>query len=293
MSNEFDTGVDESLEAAETDLESFESDETTLSPSEEAEPESYNFADFFKDEPDEGNAEEGPDSPPSQEEPKETTQEKPADYYRSQEEVDAIVQKRLKQARASWDKEQAAKREADAELDRQAAEFVKNNPETKLPIEFVKTLLKANQPQPAQPAEPEQFESSPEDKEQQKFKAWKQSLIDEEPLLRIETGNPKLTVKGYANENAAFKTALAQGLTPLQAYRVVQEVEKTAAANAQKAVLQNIKDSNARATTPVSNAKSTGQPRSMIDRINSLNSIEDIDKMFDDAERQGKKGITL
>jgi hypothetical protein len=291
MSNEFDTGV-ESLEAAETELEALESDETTLLPTEESEPESYNLADFFKDEPDEGNAEKGPDSPPSQEQPKETTQEKPADYYRSQAEVDAIVQKRLKQARASWDKEQAAKRDAETALDKQAAEFVKNNPDTKLPIEFVKTLLKAQQPQPAQPEQSEQLEPSPELDKQQKFEAWKQSLIDEEPLLQIETGDPKFTVKGYAQDNAAFKTALGTGLTPLQAYRIVKSLSKTAAADAQKAVLQNIKDSNERAVTPVTNVKNTGKPRSMTDRINSM-SMEDIDNMFDDAARQGKKGVTF
>jgi hypothetical protein len=261
-------------------------DDNTQFETEEETPEDISLDELLESD-DKGNAEQGLDSPPSPEQTEDTPQAeepKPVDRSFLQGEVDAIVVKRLKEARAKWEKEHADAQKADAELDKQAQEFLVKNPETKLPVEFVKTLLKAQQP--VQP-EQEQPVTTPVNEEQQKFEAWKQSLIDEEPLLKILLNDPQMTNAKYMAQNPAYEAALRAGNTPKQAFSIAQRLEpliqKTAAtakADAQKEVLQKVQNSNDRATTPVSSVKNTGKATSSIDWIKTA-PIEDLRSLLE------------
>lgn len=284
MSNDFYNGDDTQLAtgtgensqlAPETDTEGL-GDFTQPEPEDETD---VSLADLIG-ESDEENAEnEGLDSPPNQEQPEEEKQdEKPADYYRSQAEVDAVVQRRLKDARAKWEREQAAKMPQgvtyeqliDAYVEKQARELLEKNPDMNMTLDVAKMIVKGQQ-SAAQPVQEQP--TATEDERQQKIEAWKQSLIDEEPLLRIAVGDPNITVVQYAKQNSAFEAALRAGNTPMQAYAIAKALEPhmkqreaAAKATAQKELINQVKNSNARATTPV-NAKSSGKRTSLDDFV--------------------------
>ncbi len=299
MPNDFYNGEDTQLAtenigedtqlATGTDEEGLGED-TQLEPEEETE---ISLADLLDESDEDKNAEsEGLDSPPNQNKPEgEKQAEKPADYYRSQAEVDAVVQKRLKQARAQWDKEQAAKipqgktleQLLDADIEREARNLLEKNPEMKMTLDVAKMIVKGQQPV-VQPVQEQQTE--PEDERQQKVEAWKQSLIDEEPMLRVQLNNPDITVAEYAKQNPAFEAALRVGNTPMQAYHVakalephMQKRETDAKVTAQKDLINRMKTSNARAATPV-NAKGGVKKTSSADRISSMS-----DEEFDNLNR--------
>jgi peptidyl-tRNA hydrolase len=292
MEKDLDTGVEDSRAAAENDVETGEADETTPSQPEDDTTEEYDIASYFGEEDSEKVVESGDDNPPNDSETEEEPAQgqKPADYYRSQAEVDAAVQKRLQQARKTWEKEQSDKIAVDAEVDKQAAKYIEDHPDMNLPPEMVKAFIKTQQP-----AKPAQRETSSEDAKQQAFDAWKQSLTDEEPLLKIETANPDFTVSGYATDNPTFKTALSMGLTPMAAYKVTKafEVQQKAAIEKAKAeggkkVIDQIKSSNARATTPATATKSTGRTQSIADRIANMTEDE-FDEFNSEILRHGRR----
>lgn len=267
--SEFDTGVEELQVAAANGSEGISEDFTPPLAPEEPEPEVKTFASFFED-ADKGNADKkGSDSPPEQP-PKET--EQPAPVYRTQADFDKAFAKRLAQEKAKLQREYEQKYATDPEvIEGKARKMMEQFPDDVKSIEFAKRLVQqemAAKP-PVQPEVEAETADAP-DAEQQRFEAWKQSLTDEEPLLKLETGNPNFTVAGYANENPAFKAALKQGLTPMMAYAIVKEMEAQAVAAAEQNVLSKIKDSNAKAPASATKPPAQGKHMSDVQRMNNM-----------------------
>jgi hypothetical protein len=254
-----------SQEAAETDVNTESLDESTQFGEEEETPD-IDFASFFEEEDGEGNAEEeGSDSPPNQTKTEGTQQEtKPAERLLTQAEVDAIVQKRLKQQAASIEKRNAEKIAAEAELDKQVQKYIDEHPDMNLPPEMVKAFLRPQQPQAQE--EP----VSAEDEKAARVQAWQDSFETEEPMIQADMRDPSITVKGYADKDPVFKSVLIKGITPYMAHMITKDVravmqQEIAAAKAKggQEVIAQIKQSNNRAVTPVSNVKATGRVKSV------------------------------
>jgi hypothetical protein len=273
-----------SEEAAQTDVNSEELDTTQPGYEEEATEEEVNFADFFEEESDEEQNvdNEGSDVPPNQTETEEGQQQtqqeaKPAERMLSQAEVDAIVQKRLKQDRDARAREQAAQLrgktleqllEADVEI--QAQKLVEENPG--ITLDLAKTIVRGQQPQVQ--AQEQQTEVA-EDNNETRLQAWKDSWITDEPMIQADMRDPAMTIKNYANKDAVFKSLLVKGVTPFVAHSITKDVrailqQEIAAAKAKggQEVINQMKQSNERATTPVTGTKATaGRTKSVAQMI--------------------------
>ncbi len=301
MEKDLDTGVEDSRAAAENDVETEEIDETTPSQPEDDTTEEYDIASYFGEEDSEKVVDSGDDNPPNDSETEEepAKEQRPADYYRSQAEVDAAVQKRLQQARKTWEKEQSDKQAADAEVDKQAAKYIEDHPDMNLPPEMVKAFIKTQQP-----AKPAQRETSSEDAKRQAFEAWESSLTDDEPFIQDDMRDPNLKVKDYAAKDPVFNAVLVKGggltsdgkpftaakahlLTKALKVIIQQEVEKAKAEGGKK-VIDQIKSSNARATTPAAATKSTGKTQSIADRIADMTDDE-FDAFNSEILRHGRR----
>jgi hypothetical protein len=278
MDKDLDTGVEEP-QAAAVDGEGTE-DLGDYTPSEfEDEPEEeQSLAELLEEEETEKVVESGGDNPPDEsgEEEQQEPQEEPAPNLnegidrskafaeRLREETQKIEQR----VRAEMEKKYAPAKEAEIEL--AARKLIEENPKMEMSLDMAKMLVRAQQQQ--QPEE--QSDVTPEDDKEASFKAWKQSWIDEEPLLKIALNDPNATVLGHSAKDPVFKAELSTGLSPIAALEQTKKLRaifnqeiSAAKASGQKDVLQKLKDSNARATTPISSVKSTGKARSETDYI--------------------------
>lgn len=295
---DLDTGV-ESQGAAETDEELEEQDTTQLVQEDDAPDNEVDFADLFKEESDEENAEdEGSGSPPTEDETEESQQEpkKPAEKQFSQSELNRIIQERLRQDRAAREKEQAAKLQGrkldeliEADITVKAQKLIEDNPDMNMTLDFAKTIVRGQQPQVQQ--QPAQAEQTKEEKVQ----AWRDSFETDEPMIQADMRDPSLTVKDYADKDAVFKSVLLKGVTPLMAHLITKEVraimqqEITAAkAKGGQETIQKLQQSNARATAPVGGAKTTGRAFDAAAKIANMTD-EEFDEFNRNALRHGKK----
>ncbi len=291
--SEIDTGVEDSRVAAET-AEAEVLDESML-PEYEDEAEDISLAEFFEDEEAETVVDSGDDNPPEesdeeneQEQTTEPAQEQNKGVDQSKafaERLRQETQKIERRVRAELEAKYAPAREAQIEVD--ARKLMEENPKMNMTLEFAKTIVKSQQPTP----EVQEQQLAPEDENAARIEAWQQSLIDEEPMLKLQLNDPSITVVGYAQKNPAFDAALRVGNTPMQALLIAKKLESvfkqtaaSARADGQKNVLQQVKNSNARATTPVSNVKSGGKTLSAAERIWNT-PMEDLDKALENGGR--------
>lgn len=268
----------------------------------------------------EGNGEnEGVTDPPKQSEKDEDQQdvgktqdadEKPADYYRSQEEVDAIVQKRVRETKEKTEAKtrQAVRAEIEAEyaakfgvpveklgevaIENKARELMEKFPKEITTLEYAKVLAQGQLPQtpPApqtQQSNPQQTDNGQADTGKQAFE---KSLREAEEAIKSVTGNKTFSIAELYRTNSFFKSALtANQDNPLQAYRDAMDAQaqhedtlKAAKEQGQREVVDKIRKNAGRGM------KNTGRGTGKAKRtINDLTDAE-LDKISAFIEGGGK-----
>ena len=288
---DFDTGVDEPQDAAVDGTELETAVEDTLAAEESAELETIDFSEFFEDDATEKVEKPGDDNPPQAE-----TETKPEESKPTADDTGILNSKafaaRLNQEREKIRREYEQKYAQDPDvIDAKARKLMEQYPDDIKTLDFAKRMVQQEAPKPQ--AEPEP------DAEQQRFKAWEQSLSDEEPMVQMALRDPKATVKQLVNDNPVFAAALKAGNTPMQALKIMQAVEPViskqvaeAKSGAQNEMLTKVRLSNSRAVTPVSGTKGGGNQLSAEERMSKM-TLDDFDAMIQKAERAGKKGISF
>jgi uncharacterized protein (DUF2225 family) len=300
MEQVLDTGV-QPLEAAADEATPETNDDNTPSEDEGEAPEIS--LEELLDGADEGNAEQGLDSPPSPkptEEPAKVTPTEPAVKTFTQAELDKIVQTRLKQQADGIEKKNAAQKAADAEIETKAKQYIEEHPEMKNQPEMVKAFLKMQQPQ-VETVDDGVERYTAEEHEASRKTAWQESLTKEEPELRELLGDPNFSIReAIKKESKSFNPVLALSLsyklTPKEAGYIARTAEdfygNKAAAAAEQEVLEKIKNGNARVVTPAPAAKGSGKPMSDEERYKNM-SYADWKASIRKAESMGGKGIYI
>lgn len=171
-------------------------------------------------------------------------------------------------------------------VDGRAYQLMQKFPDTFKNFEYAKHQaeieLKSEETSTPQVKQPE----APADDAESRKKAWINKIATEEPSFQAALGDYNMTVVEYTKKDPIFKSVLTHGIGPMDAYDITKAVrailqQEITAAKAQggQDVINNIKSSNGRATTPVTNTKTTGKHKTVVDLINDT-PLEELNKML-------------
>ena len=283
MANEsLNTGVETALEAATQtgqieypltpEYESDGEEETIEKPAEAEEPEEEvaEVETFLPQEDAKGTSENKGVTPPPEQKPEAKTEDqdntKPDDYYRSQGEFDKAFSARLNKERAKIEQDVAGQlgvpisEAREIILETKAKKLIEQNPEMHMSLEFAKDYVKRG----AEPVQPKQETAKDTTSGGFDYDAWAENVSREEAIIKAI--DPEFSVEKYAAESEIFKTAMVQGKSTADAYKLAKESERNQRSQledvkktAQKEVLEKIKSSGEKAMT--NTAKGKGESR--------------------------------
>jgi hypothetical protein len=309
--SDFNTGVDETQVAAENtgvdgaqaaavdgSEESF--DENTLFVEDEAVPEDISLEELLSEGDSETVVNTGDDNPTGAQSDSNTQTEKnetaPSPTQQSVDTSKAFAL-RLQQetakieARIRKEFEQKQASSLEERIEGRAHKLMADYPDDIKSLEYARKVARNDLLSESSAQQPNTQQTAQTD-DADRVQAWKEKLISEEPMLKLATGDPNITVRSYMDKDPIFRKALSLGNSPMEAHEITKivrgemqrEVDAAKAAAGQE-VINQMKSSNARATAPVSNVKNTGQ------RIKSIADMtaDEIEAAMEKAERQGKR----